>query len=336
MATPGDICVYPLSSTYLPFHRYLYYASILIAVLYPTPPPLIKGAFAFSLTYSSTAALYAILIIALPRTQIVNLDIFGLWTVLSTASILVLPLLIWTKNVRSNARPILRLWGALVIIATIITYVLLGRWKRVIEEAVGEQSETQNCAFNSTLPRLKLRNPDEALTTASEPVFGYFYDLIVSRVAGLVLMPVAFGLITCALTIVDTPAYKTQRITPYASHYPYDQRPIVGNVSPDGFSVFSAAKNGFILLRKIILALTPLLFVPTLVINEMYLLKDGKGIPGTEKMYEVGQWGLFVGAGLVAAAALISSIAGKTKKRADEFGLDVGVTGVSLGDGIIK
>src|ERR1700738_2818470 len=129
MATPSSICVYPLSPTYLILHRYLYYLSLILSVLYPTPPPLVKGAFAFSLTYSSTAALYAILIVAVPEANIVNLDIFGLWAVLSAACIVILPLLIWTSHLQSSGsrsgRPIIRIWGLLVVVGAACTFSLL-------------------------------------------------------------------------------------------------------------------------------------------------------------------------------------------------------------------
>jgi hypothetical protein len=66
MAAPSSICIYPISPAYEVLHRYLYYTSLILSVLYPTPPPLVKGAFAYSLTISSTASLYAILILAMP------------------------------------------------------------------------------------------------------------------------------------------------------------------------------------------------------------------------------------------------------------------------------
>ena len=48
-----------------------------------------------------------------------------------------------------------------------------------------------------------------------------------------------------------------------------------------------------------------------MVVNELYLLKDWPdGIPEAESMYEVGQWGLFAGLGLVSAAAVVSWVAG--------------------------
>lgn len=239
----------------------------------------------------------------------------------------------------NSARPILRIWGVLVNVATIITYVLLIQWNDIIKDAVGENLETEHCNFNSTLPKLKLRSPGHAHTTASEPVFGYFYNLIVSRVAGLVLMPVAFGLITCLLTIAETKPSTNNKISPCANQGPYDQAPIAEVSDAGRFYLFSAAKNGFVLLRKVALALTPLCFIPTLVINEMYLLQDGEngeGIPGAEKMYEVGQWGLFVGAGFVAAAALVNSISGRTKSTVDRFGIEDGITSMVSNDGVIK
>lgn len=237
---------------------------------------------------------------------------------------------------RNNARPILRIWGALVIVATIITYVLLVRWDNIVEGTETEHADAERCIFNATLPKLKLRNPEHAHRTAFEPVFGYFYGLIVSHIAGLVFTSIAFGLISCLTTIVGTPSSTSKTRNPYANQYPYDQAPIAEVASVGRFSLFSSARNGFVLLRKVVLVLTPLIFIPTLVINEMYLLKDEDGIPGAEKMYEVGQWGLFVGAGFVAAAALVSSVSGRTKKTVDDLGIEAGAMAVSSDDGVIK
>ncbi|KAH8597701.1 hypothetical protein B0O99DRAFT_684417 [Bisporella sp. PMI_857] len=334
MSVPTHICVYPLSPTYLPFHRYLYYLSIIISVLYPTPPPLVKGAFAFSLTYSSTAAIYAILIIALPTNHVISLDIFGLWAVLSTASVLALPLLQWTKNLRSNARPIIRIWGALVIAATICIYVLLLRSKEAVKLSGGEDWDLERCWADNDPPKLKLRDPEDTHIATSEPVFGYFYGLIVERVAGLVIMPLVFGAISCLFAINLSQPRQIQR-----ARLAYTNTPItsIEHEQTGRLPIFSSVQNAFVQLRKVVLALTPLMFVPTLVINEMFLLRNyGKGILEEEKMYEVGQWGIFVGAGLVAVAALISEVAGKTKRRVNEFGIEVDGLDVSTSNTIVK
>lgn len=85
-----QICTFPISPPYLPTHRYLYYTTLLLSLLYPTPPPLIKGAFALSLTYTSTASIHAIVIACLSAptsNQLVNLDVPTLWAILTPATL---------------------------------------------------------------------------------------------------------------------------------------------------------------------------------------------------------------------------------------------------------
>lgn len=318
MAT--SVCVYPLSPSYLPLHRYLYYLSLSISVLYPTPPPLVKGAFAFSLTYSSTASLYTFLIAGIHApNHIINLDIFALWAILSTASIVVLPMMQWSKNLQGTgsggARPIIRIWGVLVIASTICVYVLLLKAKGAVEQVHIEDSGKEICWSGFSKPKLLLRNPEDVLLAANDVVFGKVYGWVVRRVAGLVFLPAGFGLISCLVTILPNPV----RNIDHEDRSPLGDFPTLA--AGNTFSFWSAARNGFVHLRNAVVALTPLLFIPTLVLNEYYLFqKSNEGIPEGEKIYEIGQWGIFVGAGFIAAAALINSIVGKAKTKEGEIG----------------
>ena len=308
MATPPlFLCVYPLSPTYLPTHRYLYYNALAISVLYPRPPPFVKGAFAFALTYSSTAAIYAILIIAIRSPNVLNLDMFGLWAVLSPASIAILPLLQYSKSVSGGGRPILRTWGVLIIAASICAFVFLVRLKGIAGYHDGYE---QTCISNPPGLKYRLRIPEITASVSYEDVFGYYYDLIVARGAPLTLVPMIFGTITCLVTISPVreraPWDLEVNLNPYAEEAPSRNIP-------------RALKIGFHHLRAAVLYLSPMFLIPTVVINELYLMRDKeKEIPEMEKVYEIGQWGLLLGAGLVAVAALIGEVAGKPMKRVDE------------------
>jgi hypothetical protein len=326
MSALSSICVYPLSPTYLPLHRYLYYVSLTLSVLYPTPPPLVKGAFAFSLSYSSTAALYAFLVTAIyPYGPIVNLDIFGLWAILSSATIVILPLLQWTKNLKgagsASARPIIRIWGVLVIVATICIFVLLAKLKPIIDQSEDLEGVIGTCQLissSSETPRLRLRNPEDVLLAAYEPVFGQIFDWIIRRISGLVFLPATFGLITCLFTVVHHPPMHQEDRTVHGDFPSTSTEP----------TLFFAVQNGFVYLRTVVVCLTPLLLIPTIVINEFYLMKGREtGLIEGEKIYEVGQWGVWVGAGLVGAAALVNSIARKTKRTETKV-----VIGGGIGD----
>lgn len=311
METSASICVYPLSSPYLPLHRYLYYTSLIISLLYPTPPPLVKGAFAYSLTYASTAAVYTFAIAGVhsPK-QIVNLDLFGLWAVLSSASIAVLPFLQWNKNLQNGAnrggRSIVRIWGVLVIAASICIYVLLLRSKGSIEQY---SDKCQQAIAEAQREKLLLRNPMDIIEADYARTFGTMYGWITHRIAALVFIPAAFGLLSCAVTAIKTTPVHDQE------EESWDH---LTAASAGKLSIFSAMRYGFVQLRDLTVCLTPLLVISTIVINELYLLR-GSGAPEGEQIYEVGQWGIFVGAGLVGAAATVNAAVGQPNRQGDDI-----------------
>jgi hypothetical protein len=322
MTAPAIVCVYPLSPTYLILHRYLYYTSLIISVLYPTPPPLVKGAFAYSLTYSSTAALYAVLIVAIPvpaDVRIINLDVFGLWAVLSTASILILPLLTWTRNLRgagsSSARPIIRIWGLLILVGAACSFVLLGRARSLAADVAADAAAVSDChaqALAADTAKLRLRDPSNVTTADYDRLFGSLFALLFSRLSPLAFIPLAFGALSCLVTIVDSSP----------SHIASGE---ITGTEVISTSLISGLRSLFLSLRKLVSALTACWLVPVLVVNELFLLKDWSGpdgMPEGEKMYEVGQWGLFAGLGLVAAAASVNWFAGRRmgeRKGEDAF-----------------
>ena len=308
MNTQASVCVYPLSPTYLVLHRYLYYTSLIISVLYPTPPPLVKGAFAYSLTYSSTAALYAILLLAIPVPadgRIINVDIFGLWAVLSTASILILPLLTWTRNLRgegsSSARPIIRIWGLLILVGAACSFVLLGRARNLAADVNVDPSMVLDCHAQGLVAgtaKLRLRDPNDVTTADYDRLFGSLFTLLFSRLSPLSFIPLAFGAVSCLVTIVESP--------PPISYTATGQ---ITGTEATSTSLISSLRSLFLSLRKLVSGVTVCWLVPVLVVNELFLLKDWSGLDGMpegEKMYEVGQWGLFAGLGLVTAAASVS------------------------------
>jgi hypothetical protein len=319
MDSPASICVYPLSPPYLPSHRYLYYVSLIISLLYPTPPPLVKGAFAFSLAYASTAAVYAFAIAGVSTSsQVVNLDLFGLWAILSSASIAVLPFLEWNKNLQDRAnkgsRSIVRLWGLLVIAAMIYIYVSMLKAKARFQYDIPQGLDFDQCQLlikELGRAKLKLRNPEDILAADYSRIFGTMYGWITSRISGLVFLPTAFGLISCVFTII--------RQTPVR----HEENALGDFVDQSGHYTCVGFRNAFLQLNQLAVYLTPLLIIPTIVLNELYLLKGG-GLPEGEKIYEIGQWGIFAGAGLVGAAALVNAVLGTAKKAAKSIDIDGG------------
>jgi hypothetical protein len=331
MATPSSTCVYPLSPTYLVLHRYLYYTSLILSVLYPTPPPLVKGAFAYSLTYSSTAALYAILVLALPLPssadgQILNLDIFGLWAVLAPASILLLPLLTWSRSLHTTARPIIRIWGILILIGASCTFALLHKSQQ-LATATTTTTGALNCsalAASAATQTLKLRDPNHVLSAPYAQIFTPLYTILTARLPPLTFIPLAFGAFSSLLTITaplyQDPSTSTTTST-YTTSYSTSAEIAISDPDTSGTRAVETLRTLFLTLRRIVLYLTPYFLIPVLVVNEMYLLKDWPfGVPEAEKVYEVGQWGLLAGLGLVSAAAGVNWVAGSGKESGSKYG----------------
>jgi hypothetical protein len=323
MAMPSSVCVYPLSPTYLVLHRYLYYLSLILSVLYPTPPPLVKGAFAFSLTYSSTAALYSILILALPlqpTTPILNLDILGLWAVIAPASILILPLLTWSRNLQGSgtksARHIIRIWGILILIGASCTFTLLRKTQGIANSINASVAlDCQALAATADAQKLRLRDPNHVLSVSYGLIFSPLYSILSTRLVPLTFIPLAFGSFSSLVTVSSPMLLKSASEIPQSQSWTGQE---VSSSDSMSTSPLTTLRKAFLLLRRMVLYLTPGWLLPVMVVNELYLLEDWPfGIPEAESMYEVGQWGLLAGLGLVTAAAAVNWVAGGGGREPD-------------------
>jgi len=323
MNATSSICIYPLSPTYLPLHRYLYYTSLFLSVVYPTPPPFIKGAFAYALTYSGTASLYAILIISQFTSTIINLDIFALWSVLAAASTLLVPLLAWNKNLNSShgksARSIVRIWGVWVTVGMVCALVVMVRTQRLVKTSPVDSMLEEICPTFAKAIKMefKLRDPKTAEMGEYGQIFGPAYRVIINITPILTIIPLFFGFISCFITIM-----------PARPKEPGDAwEGVCVSSSAGTFSAGSALRAAYLGIQRIVLILSPCFFIGVLALNEKFLLKSW--IPVAEEMYEVGQWGLLAGLGLVSAAAVVNWVVGRMvgAVRDEVKGVDDGLGG---------
>jgi len=314
MATPSSLltglCTFPISPTLLPLHRLLYYLSLLVALLYPTPPPLIKGAFAYSLTYAAIAALYSILILALPYahplSSPLNLDVLPLWPVLATAAIALPAFLHWNPNLahRNAARPIVRAWGILVTAGAACAFVNLAAFKSVAAAARGPgvppdwlTSTLQQCLAVAPPARL-LRNPAHVALLDPAVLATPLFRRVADVTGPLTFVPLAFGAVACLVTIAP--------VRPPAAH---DEVFASADLLDDRVATaFGFLRTAYLRLRRLVVSLTPGCWMVVVVLGEMFLL--GTSLPVTEEAYEVGQWGVWAGLGLVAAAAVVNWVVG--------------------------
>jgi hypothetical protein len=330
---PSLLCVYPLSPTLLPLHRYLYYISLLLSVLYPTPPPLIKGAFAYSLTTACTASLYSLLIIALPSSSSnapLNLDIFALFAILSPAAISLLPFLHWNANLaptssktghRNPGRVIVRIWGLFVAAGAICAFIGIVRAHSL---SPIENGSIEQCLAPAH-SKLLLRNPEGVETAQYERIFGPLYGYIVRIVSVLTFLPLIFGLVGC-LTNRPYPYFSRPNSSSNPCDNSQDEIYIDATILPHPTSSpLSFLSATYLRLRGLVTALSPGMLIVVLVLNEIFLLKNWgteEGVPEEEEMFEVGQWGVWVGLGFVSAAAVVNWVVGKGRQRAREYGVE--------------
>jgi hypothetical protein len=230
-------------------------------------------------------------------------------------------LLTWSRSLQGqgsrSARPIIRIWGILVLIGAACTFALLQSSQRTAN-AIDTSSALDCSALAATAEtqKLKLRDPNHVLSALYDRIFGTLYSLLATHLAPLTFIPLFFGALSCAITITQPVLYKQSPDYPQTQHWNGIEVSISDNTST---SPVTTLRTLFLTLRRVILYLTPCWLIPVLVVNELYLLKDWSGpmgIPEVEKMYEVGQWGLLTSLGLVSAAAGVNWLAGRGKEPA--------------------
>src|SRR6266536_2144829 len=138
LAAPGDynatsdsdqiVCVYPLSGQYGFLVRLLYYILLIFAVFFHHHVWLVAGALASALTFSGSAAIHGFILAIVSNSSLYDIDVAGVWTVVSAATIAVDPVRDLSTFFReSQFRPIFGLWGVLVGIGSICAAVSLLR-----------------------------------------------------------------------------------------------------------------------------------------------------------------------------------------------------------------
>jgi hypothetical protein len=202
----------------------------------------------------------------------------------------------------------------LVLIGAVCTFILLER-ARSIAADLDTVSDCYTQAAVADTAKLRLKDPSRVTTAEEDRLFGYFFTLVLSHLSPLVFIPLAFGALSCLLTIkpplsAPPPASFSTSLSA-AQEIRMSKETTSSSFLPDLRSVY-------ISVRSVVSGLTPFWFAPVLVVNELFLLKDWSSpnsIPEGEKMYEVGQWGLFVCLGLVTAAAGVNWLAGRRYKK---------------------
>ena len=116
------LCIYRISGTYGAFARWIYYASLLVAVIFRRAQWLSAGILASSMLYSSAAVVHACAILRVSglNPEILDIDIIPITTITLSTSFLTFALVMSTTFHDSKAWPIITLWNLWNYIGTIV------------------------------------------------------------------------------------------------------------------------------------------------------------------------------------------------------------------------
>lgn len=124
------ICVFPLSGPYGLLQRVLFYILLTFAVVVHRSEWLIRSSLAAAMTYSASASIHAIVLAAISNhhQRILDLDIIGIYCVVSSSIIILGPMLDWCEALRDSvARPIIKAWGVLTSVGLVCAFVTIRR-----------------------------------------------------------------------------------------------------------------------------------------------------------------------------------------------------------------
>lgn len=120
---PDVLCVYPVDGQYTFLQRLLFYVLLTFGVLARRRKWLVIGALTTAMSYSGAAAIHAMLLVS-PGRDYVDLNIYAIYSVTSTAVILSVLLLLWSTTLGRAGRRlryIVMIWFVLVLVGSIFT-----------------------------------------------------------------------------------------------------------------------------------------------------------------------------------------------------------------------
>jgi hypothetical protein len=243
------------------------------------------------------------------QSNAIDLDIIGVWVILSAVGAAV-PLFLGAAPAlkRSKARPLVRLWGVLVIIGAVCAFAgvkksdeAASRWGF---EVTGDfEAIESRCRSASHTP---LRS-GEALAIDLSRVFGRIEKTtLVGKFEITALVVMGFGIYACLKKTAigslhhDSEAAKNNSLGGnWGVKSDYQQK-----TSTFGSLLRSLELLGLLMASIVVAAIV--------VLHEMYMLKDG-GIPMVEDLAAYEQWSCWAASGLVVLATLINWWIGKMK-----------------------
>ena len=304
--------MYPLSGQYGLLPRLLYYGLLIFSVVAHRQVWLIAGAMASALTYSGTTAIHAVILASTARDWILDLDAFGVWAIVSTGCLAVIPVLDWSRVlVESQFRPVFGFWGFLVALGSICASVPLYRYHvqepacrssgHVLIGSSQHERSTFNCTYACFSTRQILRDPSEITVIPSDQINW----ILVRASLGLVLTGSCFlAIFGCCLTTRKRTEAELRACIKQNKGRRAD------TMIRGGWGMKKARRlaereleTGQVQMPQSIWGyVNPVLFPIVVTLNEYFLLGRG-GLPSNEELYAIGQWAPLVGLALALIAA---------------------------------
>ena len=283
-------CVYAVSGQYGLLARVLYYTLLIFTVFTHRYIWLVAGAAASAMTFSGSAAIHAIILVALPRSSAaaIDLDVFGAYAASATGLIFVIPMMTFSKTLKTvTGRVLIRVWGALMFVGT--ACAIAAMWRPWPHEA---PCVTKQGALLTSLSQL-----DVATFNCTYSCFGT--NNIIRGPTDVVAVPVklindkaVLQLFICGVTIAILTCCNLIAYSVFSPRGGIEAVPARPRGSCMSWIYMSAA------------FFSPLMFLINISSIESFF-KAG-GIPISEEPNLVGQWSTVMGAGLVIVAAAIN------------------------------
>jgi hypothetical protein len=136
------LCSYPLSGQYDRLQRYLFYGTLIVALLFRRNSLIAIAAIGVTMTYSALAAIHLFILLAWFKfgdpagysplswnkdtsKAYGDIDYYGIFPIITATVVMIAPLLTWSSTIRTHeARIVMVYWAVLIFAATIPTIFL--------------------------------------------------------------------------------------------------------------------------------------------------------------------------------------------------------------------
>ena len=280
---------------------------MIFSVVWHSHKWLVAGALASALIYSGTAVIHALILACVSGNSVYDLDALGIWALVSVGCILAFPgMSRLTIFLQRPSQPILEIWGFFNTLGSLfVLRMLLGRYSSEPECRSDEgslltsdiqQPHGLNCTYSCFKSKHTLRASTDVTVVSRRRLYGPTIYLVVPSYA-LTGFGVWIGLIAYCLVLRKRTEAEPRTIIERNS-----------NCSMINWRIKSrkiaALKEPTTVISSKLEFLIWMIVVAVIAINETYLLRDG-GLPTTEGLYVVGQWGPWAGVVLTLLAAAL-------------------------------